>query len=57
MGDIFDQWLVLTALFWALWVIYRSLSKKAFLSCETPCDKKIFDKKTDLIALKRKLRS
>lgn len=55
MWDIFDQWIVLSALFWSLWVIYRSLSKKSFLSCKTPCDKKIFGNKTDgLVTLKRK---
>jgi hypothetical protein len=54
MWDIFDQWIVLLALFWALWIIYRSLSKKSFLSCNSPCEKKIFDKKDALVNVKRK---
>jgi hypothetical protein len=54
MWNIFDQWIVLMALFWSLWTIYRSLSKKAFLSCKTPCNKKIFDKKPEVIKLRRK---
>jgi hypothetical protein len=57
MKNIFDQWVVLTALGWALWIIYRSLTKKSFLSCNSPCDKKIFDKKPELINLKRKIHS
>jgi len=54
MWNIFDQWIVLLALGWSSWVIYRSLTKKSFLSCNTPCDKKIFDRKSDLINLGRK---
>jgi len=54
MDSLFDQWIVLTALVWALWIIYRSLTKKSFLSCKRPCSKKIFSRKEDLIILKRK---
>lgn len=54
MWDIFDQWIVILALSWSVWIIYRNLSKKSFLSCETPCDKKIFDKKAELVTLKIK---
>jgi hypothetical protein len=44
MWDLFDQWIVLLAIGWAVWVIYKSLSRKAFLNCEAPCEKKIFKK-------------
>jgi len=54
MWDIFDQWIVLMALGWASWIIYRTLTKRSFLSCNTPCDKKLFTKKPDLVELKRK---
>lgn len=54
MWDIFDQWIVLLALFWASWVIYRSLTKKSFLSCNSPCEKKIFKKDDGLVSLRRK---
>jgi hypothetical protein len=56
MWDLFDQWIVLMALGWALWIIYRNLSKKSFQSCSSPCEKKIFSPKTPLVSLKRKLR-
>lgn len=57
MWNIIDQWIVLVALFWSLWIIIKNLMKKSFLSCESTCDKKIFDKKIDLVELKRKARS
>lgn len=57
MWNIIDQWIVLTALLWSLWIITKKLNKKSFLSCESTCDKKIFDKKVDTVELKRKVRS
>ncbi|HXW53696.1 MAG TPA: hypothetical protein VEL47_06295 [Myxococcota bacterium] len=56
MWNIFDQWIVILALGWAVWVIYRSLSKKSFLSCSTPCNKKIFRKEAEIVGIKRKHR-
>lgn len=57
MWNLFDQWIVLLAFCWALWIIYKSLTKKSFLSCNSPCTKKIFAKKTELVTIKRKERN
>lgn len=51
MWNIFDQWIVLTAVGWAVWVMYKSLSRKAFLNCSSPCQKKIF-KKEALVSIR-----
>lgn len=53
MWNIFDQWLVLCAIGWAIYTIYKSLSKKAFLNCNSPCEKKIF-KKEALVTIRLK---
>jgi hypothetical protein len=48
MWNIFDQWVVLLALGWAVWIIIKNLQKKP------ACNKKIFNKNSDLVMLKIK---
>jgi len=52
--NMFDQYLVLLAICWALYIIIRKLTKKSYLSCDTPCDKKIFNKTSQLVSIRRK---
>lgn len=54
MWNMFDQYLVLLSVSWALYIIIRKLTKKSYLSCNTPCKKKIFNKNEGLITLRRK---
>ena len=54
MWDMFDQYLVLLAISWALYIIIKKLTKKSYLSCNTPCKKKIFNKSSNLITIRRK---
>lgn len=56
MWSLFDQWIVATVMLWALWAIFRNLNKKSFLSCNAPCEKKLFKKKPELVALGKKIR-
>ena len=55
MWDLIDQWIVLMALGWASWMLYRNLSKKPFQGCNSPCGKKIFTPKEPLVPLRRKI--
>lgn len=56
MWNIFDQWIVLTAVGWAVWIIYKSLSRKTFLQCETPCSQKKIFKKEALVSIGSRLK-
>ena len=53
MYSFFDHYLVLLSIVWALYIILKNLNKKS-LTCNSPCTKKIFNKNSVLVNIRRK---
>lgn len=57
MWDIFDQWIVYSLMAWAAFTFWQKLFNSYKLACRNPCEKKIFNNKSELSVLGSKIKN